>query len=188
MRFNKCFLSAIFYFVRLNCFISINLLIKFMFFSSANVFIWKFWLWFYSLAPTYSVTFEEFLDNCSSHFEKYVFIDRYSKDGRVRSKFIGISSPDKPDANGILKALFVTLKRLGFDESTLKKNGGVCMRRSICNAREDGRCCNKLRAIQPSLVIVHCLVHRWTCVFLVLLLPFDVFFLYFFPKFSSQFI
>jgi hypothetical protein len=87
-----------------------------------------------------------------------------------------------------LKALFVTLTRLGFDESTLKKNGGVCMRRSICNAREDGRCCNKLRAIQPSLVIVHCLVHRWTCVFLVLLLPFDVFFLYFFPNFSSQFI
>ena len=121
LRFSKCFLSAIFYFVRLNCFISINLLIKFMFFSSANVFIWKLWLWFYSLAPTYSATFEEFLDNCSSHFEKYVFIDRYSKDGRVRSKFIGISSPDKPDADGILKALFVTLTRLGFDESTLKE-------------------------------------------------------------------
>jgi hypothetical protein len=75
-----------------------------MFFSSANVFIWKLWLWFYSLAPTYSVTFEEFLNNCSSHFKKYVFIDRYSKDGRVRSIFIGISSPDKPDADGILKS------------------------------------------------------------------------------------
>ena len=49
------------------------------------------------------------------------FIDRYSKDGRVRSTFIGISSPDKPDADGILKALFVTLTRHCFDESTFKE-------------------------------------------------------------------
>lgn len=77
------------------------------------------------------------------------------------SKFIGISSPEKPDADGILKALFVTLTRLGFDESTLKEKmvGFACDGASVMLGKTGG-VATKLRAIQPSLVIVHCLVHR----------------------------
>jgi uncharacterized circularly permuted ATP-grasp superfamily protein len=76
-------LSAIFYFVRLNCFISINLLIQFMFFSSANVFIWKLWLWFYSLAPTYSVTRNKILHSKNIYWnatflQLYIFFFHFS--------------------------------------------------------------------------------------------------------------
>jgi hypothetical protein len=124
-------------------FISINLLIKFMFFSSVNVFIWKLWLWFYSLVPTYSATFEEFLDNCSSHFESmFLLIDT------VRM--------DELEANSLVLVHLTNLMLMEFWRHCLshlqglvlmkapsRKNGGVCMRRSICNAREDGRCCNK---------------------------------------------
>lgn len=108
-----------------------------------------------------SITCDGSTDSASKE-QEIVFV-QYCHKGNIFTKFIGIDTPERADADGILKCMLGIFTRMDpvFNEDFLQKKLVAigCDGAAVMTGRKDG-VAKKLQGIQPALITVHCHAHR----------------------------
>ena len=111
--------------------------------------------------PFFAITCDGSTDT-SSIEQEITFVNFCSK-GHIETKFVGLGSPDRANATGISKCIKDCFKSLDetFDEDFFKeKLVAIGCDGAAVMLGKRGSVVEQFRQTQPSLVSVHCYVHR----------------------------